>query len=271
MNDEIQTQDGGPPPQQPRLSRRLVFLICFLSLLLVSVFVTLYLGSKIAKAPVEIVETIQEIIKPEINVTNFTQWAKPSNTQAGGNRLEVVTTEATEVHSTESSVSLRGVRIPGTTTTHEIRVPAIYRYYIDLSEKWEIETDPDKKRVVVIAPKLQPTLPVAFDSAKVEKKTEKGWLIWTNKETELKGLEGAITKQLGEHATSAGMLDEVRESARLGVVRFVEKWLIGLHAWGKDPGEFEEILVYFEDEDPSAGGIIPVYQFSPKQTNQVAP
>jgi hypothetical protein len=60
------------------------------------------------------------------------------------------------------------------TTTSEIKVPATFRFHIKLSEMKQARLDDSV--LIVTAPVIHPTLPVAFDTEGMEKKTGGTWL-----------------------------------------------------------------------------------------------
>lgn len=128
----------------------------------------------------------------------------------------------------------------GTTIT-EIKVPATFRYHIKLMDDWQLRT---KDNVcLVLAPKMHPTLPVAFNTAGMEKKVDGGWFRFDSKE-QLAELEKSLTSLLegraGSHLASA------RESGRTAVAKFVKTWLLREDHWRTD--RFHAIIVKFCDE-----------------------
>lgn len=110
----------------------------------------------------------------------------------------------------------------GSTVSH-LRVAATYRYHIPLAPEWKIVAKDGK--VVVVAPKVRPTLPVAFDSASVYRHVEAGWFRF-DKEESLKTAEKLVTAELALRAGTSGAIDQQREQARLTVTEFVRKWLL---------------------------------------------
>ena len=161
----------------------------------------------------------------------------------GGNILEVATAEATEEFTRKTNVEWFGAIMPLGTTVSEITVPATYRFHIDLNGDWFVESD--GSRLMVIAPKLKPSLPVAFDSGKMRKKTKSGWGRW-DKHDNLEALERDITLKLNLRASDAKTLSKARDESRLAVAKFLKRWLLTQDVWAA--GRFEEIVVIFEDE-----------------------
>jgi hypothetical protein len=108
-------------------------------------------------------------------------------------------------------------------TTSDIKVTAHYTYRIPLEPQWTLRFDKDHYELVV--PPLQPTVPVAFDTAGMQIRTEKGsWLspaAGPNRE--------AVVRHLGgELATRAQRQDYKRlaeQSAAATVAEFAGKWM----------------------------------------------
>lgn len=107
-------------------------------------------------------------------------------------------------------------------TTSRIRVAATYRYHIPLALEWKVLARDGK--VIVVAPKVRPTLPVAYDSASVQRHVKAGWLRF-DKEESLKAAEKLVTSELAIRAGTPGAIDQQREHARLTVAEFVHKWM----------------------------------------------
>ncbi|HRQ88065.1 MAG TPA: hypothetical protein PLA50_04660 [Bacteroidia bacterium] len=190
---------------------------------------------------------VAKIFRPEEVVATFHEWRELSVKGGTGSHLEIATAEASERFSRTTNYTVLGKTLPLSTNISEITVPATYRFHIDINDEWQIV--PDGKRLLVRAPRIRPTLPVAFDTAKVEKKTSAGWVRW-DADTDLADLEKGITEQLGERATRPETLARIGDEGRLAVARFVRGWLTARDAWGED--RIEEIVVTFEGEDASS-------------------
>ena len=80
-----------------------------------------------------------------------------------GGLLEVSRIEATERFDKTFIYSVLGAEV-GETTAY-IRVPAVYRYHIELAPEWRVERTGDTFRVVT--PPIRPTLPVAVHQGAV--------------------------------------------------------------------------------------------------------
>lgn len=188
-------------------------------------------------------ETVVELFKPGETVQTFHEWRELEVAGNEGNILEVATAEATEEFTRKTNVEWFGAIMPLGTTVSEITVPATYRFHIDLNGDWFVESD--GSRLMVIAPKLKPSLPVAFDSGKMRKKTKSGWGRW-DKHDNLEALERDITLKLNSRASDAKTLSKARDESRLAVAKFLKRWLLTQDVWAA--GRFEEIVVIFEDE-----------------------
>ncbi len=191
-------------------------------------------------------QTITDIVtafKPDEVVETFIEFREMESKATRGNILEVSTATATEKFTRKTSLEMFGKKMPLGTTVSEISVPATYRYHIDLLGEWFLTTDDN--RLLVLAPPVNPSLPVAFDTGKMEKKTEAGWARWDAEEN-LAELEKTVTAGLGSRAKSEKALAKVREDSRVAVAKFVKTWLMTREGWG--PEKFEEIVVRFSDE-----------------------
>jgi hypothetical protein len=195
-----------------------------------------------------VVVGIAEAFRPETISKTFVEYTELSVKGNEGNILEVATAEAKENFSRTTNLVWFDRVVPVGTTVSEIIVPATYRFHIDLKGPWDIAAYDG--RVTVIAPPIQPSLPVAFDTGGMQKKTKSGWGRWDG-DASLKELENSLTSRLGERAVSAAVLDRVREPSRLAVAHFVKNWLVTGKHWGEST--YREIVVVFPDEIGSAG------------------
>jgi len=145
-----------------------------------------------------------------------------------GGLLEVSTIRAHEQFDKKFVYSVLGVTV-GETVPH-IRVPAVYRYHIELAPEWKIvRTD---EVFTVVTPPVKPSLPVAVDLARMEKDVGGSWvLIPFNEHEDLNALEREITARLAEKAGSPVYLQMQREAARRTVAEFVRKWLVTQESW----------------------------------------
>ena len=170
----------------------------------------------------------------------------------GGN-LEVGTGEATEVFKKSDARYTGFGWIYLGETTSEIRVPVTYRYHVALAGNWRL--DQAGKVCVVTVPKLEPTLPVAFDSSKMEKDAGSGWSRF-DKGEQLDRLEKDITPTLAQYAGDEKHMDAARQKFRPVVADFVRAWLLKEDEWRSD--RFTSVIVVFEDEQSEASVSAPV-------------
>ncbi|MCX7063065.1 MAG: hypothetical protein NT024_00515 [Proteobacteria bacterium] len=115
------------------------------------------------------------------------------------------------------------VWIPLGQTVSQIRVPAYFRYYIELAPEWPVTRRGEV--FTVVAPEIKPALPVAVDLALIEKDVSGTWSLITGAGA-LDELEKSITATLGERAALPRNIELQREPARRTVEEFVRKWLI---------------------------------------------
>ncbi|MEI6033790.1 MAG: hypothetical protein WCS65_05865 [Verrucomicrobiae bacterium] len=131
------------------------------------------------------------------------------------------------------------------TTVSQIQVPATYRYHIALLKDWTVHV---KDNVCIVnAPSIAPSLPVAFDSSKMIKKTESGWARF-DKDENLSSLEISITPELNKRADDPQHIGQVREHARQTVAEFIQGWLLkdGVAGWKNDSDH--AVKVFFPGE-----------------------
>ncbi len=176
-------------------------------------------------------------------ITNTFISAIPSFSPDGGARLELASFEATEILRSADELRIGWDLIPLGTTVSEIRVPVTYRYHLRFDESWLLEVE--GQSCVVYAPDIQPTLPPAIDTGRMEKFSERGWLRF-NEEEQMEELEHSITAVLSERAADPRHLEMVRERCRLEVAEFVRSWLLIEDHWRED--RFRSVTVIFADE-----------------------
>ena len=165
--------------------------------------------------------------------------------------LETATSSVPETFTQTDSAWLFNI-IPLGTTVSEIRVPAIYRYHIQLFDPWKLVVS--GQVCLVLAPQFQPSLPPAILTAQMEKSTSSGWLRFDGQD-DLATLESGITGELVKRANDKLHRDFVREACRQSVAAFVKSWLMKEAYWRED--RFHQIVVVFPDEvtsDSNLGG-----------------
>ncbi|MDF1814393.1 MAG: hypothetical protein P1V20_19465 [Verrucomicrobiales bacterium] len=191
-------------------------------------------------------DTILEVVrgfKPKRVINGFNEWRELQVKGTEGNILEVATGEESVELSRESSVEMFGKTVPLVTASSKIIVPATFRYHIDLLGQWDmIEKD---NRLYVIAPPLKPSLPIAFDSTKMEKINGPGWAKFISS-ANMNELEKTITPELQIRAEDPENIKLYEEEAKKSIAKFLQTWLSFEGAWAN--GKFEEIIVFFEGD-----------------------
>ena len=158
-----------------------------------------------------------------------------------GGLLEVSTVTAEERFDSTTTHTVLGV--PVGKTVAQVRVPAVYRYHISLAKDWTFRSTGNA--LVVIAPPVRPSLPVAIDTAKLESFASGIWSPITGDEA-VSSLQRSITTTLAMKAPTPDLIKLQREAARQTVTEFVQKWVVQQPRWNgtKAPA----IFVFFEDE-----------------------
>lgn len=169
-----------------------------------------------------------------------------------GGLLEVSRIYATELLDARVTHEVFGIEVGE--LVPRIRVPAVYRYHIELAPEWRVVRTGGLFTVVV--PKVRPTLPVAVDFGGIEKDVAGTWILlpWKS-DADLADLERGVTAKLALKASSSDYMSRQRETARQTVREFVVKWLAQQTGWNST--RHEEIRVLFADEgvgaiDPSS-------------------
>jgi len=161
--------------------------------------------------------------------------------RTSGGLLQVSTISSPEQFGSTNPHNILGFDLGPTTT--QIRIPAIINYQIRLSSEWRVEAR--ENTLVVVAPAVQPSLPVAVDMSKIEKFSAGRWSFLTGG-AELDKLEKTITNELASRAKRSSYINFQREAARRTVHEFVKKWLITQDKW-KHVRHYP-ITVFFADE-----------------------
>ena len=158
-----------------------------------------------------------------------------------GGMLEVASVSTTELFEKKSMLTIAGLNLG--TTVSQIKVPAVFRYQVRLAADWRAYVSDGK--LLVIAPAMTPSLPVAIDTARMEMQTTSGWAR-ANAQENLEALHREISSALEVKAKSAAYVDAQREQARKTVAEFVAKWLLEQERWKTIRPE--QVKVYFADE-----------------------
>lgn len=171
--------------------------------------------------------------------------------RTAGGLLEVATVKATERFTRKDTREFWGIDLG--TTVSQIQAPVVYRYHIQLAREWQFTIK--DKTCLVHAPDLRPSLPVAFDTAGMQKYSQSGWARF-NKDVNLTLLERSITRELQSRAESPNYLQLVREPARATVKEFVTKWLLEEQQWKRAP-DYAVIVVFPGEPIPASPILTP--------------
>ena len=172
-----------------------------------------------------------------------------------GGLLEVSTITAEERFESTTQHAVLGVPVGKTVAL--IRVPAVYRYHIPLAQDWSFRIA--GSTLVVVAPSVRPSLPVAIDTGKLHSFSSGLWSPITGQPA-VDALQKPITLKLGQKAATPQLLLLQRESARQTVSEFVQKWVVDQPRWkGVKP---PTVFVFFEDE-PLGRKAIPLLSEAP--------
>ena len=167
-----------------------------------------------------------------------------------GGLLAVSTIKAPELFQATSEHTVLGV--PVGQTTSQIRVQAVYGYHVELAPEWRVTVR--DKTLIVIAPRVKPTLPVAIDTARLERYASGTWSMFTGA-GELDRLQRSIGQSLEAKAGLPSYIQFQREAARITVTEFVTKWMLGQERF-KTTGDYK-VRVFFADEPIEALGSAP--------------
>lgn len=176
---------------------------------------------------------------PAAPVASFSGAMVPMRTPGG--LLEVSTIAAEERFDSTTQHTVLGV--PVGKTVAQIRVPAVYRYHIPLAPEWNLRLTGDA--LVVVAPPVRPSLPVAIDTGKLQSFSAGLWSPFTGADA-LDALQRRVTAELAAKADSPPLIALQRESARKTVAEFVEKWVVAQPRW--QGAKAPTIFVFFADE-----------------------
>lgn len=168
-----------------------------------------------------------------------------------GGLLEVSVIKHTEQFESNKEHKILGVSMGNTFT--RIRVPAVYRYHIELAPEWKILLR--DKTFIVVAPPVKPSLPVSIDTALLERESFGVWATFKGASL-LDQLQRSITPALAEKAVSPTYIQLQRVEARKAVAEFVSKWLITQEEW-KAASSYP-IRAFFADEPIQVLGNTPL-------------
>jgi hypothetical protein len=158
-----------------------------------------------------------------------------------GGLLEVSSVSAEERFDSSTQHTVLGV--PVGRTVASVRVPTVYRYHVPLAPEWTFRQAGDT--LIVIAPAVRPSLPVAIDTSRLESFSAGLWSPFTG-DGAVAALQRSISERLERKAASPELVLLQRESARNTVTEFVRKWVLEQPRW--KGGTAPTVFVFFEDE-----------------------
>ena len=158
-----------------------------------------------------------------------------------GGLLEVSTISTEERFDSTTTHTILGVEVGQTVA--QIRVPAVYRYHIPLAKEWTFRLVGDV--LVVIAPQVQPSLPVAIDTSRLDAFAGGLWSPVTGPDA-VASLQRRLTPELAKKAATPQLMLLQREAARQTVGEFVRAWVLEQARWKSSRPP--TLLVFFEDE-----------------------
>lgn len=177
------------------------------------------------------------------HITRTFEESLPELSSDPGGRLELAALTLDENLSESNNLTTAWGYLNLGSTVTEIKVPATYRYYLRLHDPWQL--DISTNICVVHAPRFHPTLPVAIDTSRMEKKSSAGWGRF-NAGEQMDQLEKDLTPTLSVYAADPRHVALVREECRKNVAQFVRDWLLKEQQW--QDGRFTAVKVVFPDE-----------------------
>lgn len=159
-----------------------------------------------------------------------------------GGELLIGSLKRTQTFSTKHVLTVAGIPLPVCNSISSITIPATTSYKVKLEKQWKVLLRDDE--LVVIAPRITPMLPVAFDTSGIRKKAA-GCVFLSSQDT-LDALELGISKELRKYAESPQYLKSVRDSGRDDVAKFVRNWVVKQRKY--EHAAAYPIKVFFEGE-----------------------
>ena len=136
-------------------------------------------------------------------------------------------------------------------------IPAVFRFFVKISEAIpvKVETQGDEIVCTVVAPKLQPVLPVAFDTSRAVWTRDVG-LLRFNREEMTDALQKKISMRLVISAKRHARSTAVRDAARKAFEKFVTEWVGDVRELRNLPNTRLTVKVLFGDEVPEPNPVI---------------
>lgn len=159
-----------------------------------------------------------------------------------GGELLLGKIDRTQTFSTRHVLTVAGIPLSACKSTSSITIPSATSYKVKLEKQWKVLLRDDE--LVVIAPRVTPLLPVAFDTSGIRKNAD-GCMFLSSQKT-LDALEHEISRELRKHAESAEYNRLARDAGRKVVAQFVRNWLLKQRQYEHAAGF--PIRVFFEGE-----------------------
>ena len=167
-----------------------------------------------------------------------TEFLSQATEMTGTSRFQFATLKQAESFKREETGSTAWGWIPLPKIVVQAQAPVEYGYYLDFAARWEFEQKGDN--VLVFVPPITPGTP-AIDVSALSFYTLEG-SVWRDEQAARERLRQSLTAALNERA--AQNINLVRETGRVKIADFVEKWLAGKFS---DGGSFH-VKVIFPDE-----------------------
>jgi hypothetical protein len=167
-----------------------------------------------------------------------------------GGLLEIATVTVHERFKRTDTKEFWG--LPLGTTVSIIQVPVTYRFHIQMEREWPILLQ--GKTAIVRTGEVQPSLPVAIDTGRMEKYSQNGWARF-NKDENLATLEQSITRDLELRARDPATRQLALDAGRKTVREFVTTWLLKEQGWKQDAEH--RVVVLFPGETLPPRGVSP--------------
>ncbi len=134
-------------------------------------------------------------------------------------------------------------------------IPAVFRFFVKISDLISVNVKKDGDEIVctVTAPKLQPVLPVAFDTSRTVWTRDIGFFRF-NREEITDALQKKISMRLVISAKNHARSAAVRDAARKSFEKFVTKWLDDVRELRERPNTRLTVKIVFADEVPPPEG-----------------
>ena len=159
--------------------------------------------------------------------------------RSSGGLLQTATVKADEVLDATFTHRVLGVTIGE--VAPRIRCRAYYTYHVRLQPEWRVVRKGGV--ITALAPPLTPSLPVAVDTATIEKEVGGTWLLVPFKGDEaLEVLERTITAKLGRKAASDDYKQRALEESRKTIAEFIRNWAV------QSRQDVRSVRVLFEGE-----------------------